>query len=120
VGLWVVGLAFKRREARNRVTLGLRDHGTTDHGTTESSGPWSARSWSVVRRPAFALLAWLVLVEAGTEFWFRLHEKNEARVAEWALNWPVDNPTFRRTEISESVRGLMRSDQGEAGSWQEA
>jgi hypothetical protein len=59
-------------------------------------------------------------VEAGTEFWFRLHEKNEARVAEWAFNWPVDNPTFRQTEISEAVRGLMRSNKAEAGSWQEA
>jgi hypothetical protein len=111
VGLWVVGLAFKRRGAKTSVTLGRQEHGTT--GLRE--GPWS-----VVRRPAIALLVWLVLVEAGTEFWFRLHEKNEARVAEWALNWPVDNPTLRRTEISQSVRGLMRFDQEEAGSWQEA
>jgi exosortase len=136
VGLWAVGLVFKRQGMKNTVTLGqrdngLRDNGQWDHGTTgprdfrtkrqQDHGPRTTdHGLRTIRRMAFALLVWLVLVEAGTEYWFRLHEKNEARVAEWAFNWPVNNPTFRRTEISEGLRGLMGSDKEEAGSWQEA
>jgi len=131
VGLWAVGLALRRQGAKSRVTLRPRDHRTTDHETRDTTdyGTTGLRDHrtvvrgsalgNAIRRFCFALLVWLLLVEAGTECWFRLHEKTEARVAEWAFNWPVDNPTFRRTKISESVRGQMRCDKGEAGSWQE-
>jgi hypothetical protein len=66
------------------------------------------------------LLGWLVLVEAGVEVWFRIHERRPASVAEWAFDWPVENASFKQVKLSEGVRAQMRADAEQAAAWQEA
>ena len=64
LSLWLLGLALKR----------LRDHGTKgprNYGTAESCSPWSVVRGPAlsraIRRFAFVLVVWLVLVEVGAQ-----------------------------------------------------
>jgi len=67
-----------------------------------------------------ALCAWLLLVETGTEFWYRLHERGVGDQAKWSVRWPNNQPAFRVVNIPPSIRGQFQYDEGVEGRWQDA
>jgi exosortase len=67
-----------------------------------------------------AAFAWLVLVELAVEWWYRSHEKNLPRTAQWSVQWPKSAPNFRELPIDERTRGLLHFDKGQGAAWRES
>jgi hypothetical protein len=72
-----------------------------------------------VRKIAFALTAWLLLVEGGTEFWYRLHERGVRDHANWSVEWPNSQAGVQVVEIPPGIRGQFRYDEGIERRWQD-
>jgi exosortase len=85
------------------------------------SGPVVSSQWSVVHSPVvpLSLLAWLFLVEVGTELWYRSHEWKVPTATAWHLEFPRDNATFHELPLSDKTRQFLRFDEGYNGTWQE-
>jgi exosortase len=62
-------------------------------------------------------LCWIVAVEFGARFWYRVHESNLLATIHWEVQWPEASPNFRELKIDEEVRRQLRFDQGHAASW---
>ncbi len=56
------------------------------------------------------LLAWLILVEAGTEGWYRVHETPPPGAVPWDLRANSSLPGFARVGIPREVLGQFRAD----------
>jgi exosortase len=63
-------------------------------------------------------LGWLIAVEVAVESWYRLHERNLVRTAQWTVAWPEGEPAFRKIKIDDQVRMTLRYDQGGGATWQ--
>src|ERR1035437_3281779 len=66
------------------------------------------------------LIIWLLLVEGGTELWYRAHERGVRDHAEWSLPRPNNRTVFQVVEIPPGIRGQFRYDEGIEGRWQDA
>jgi hypothetical protein len=62
---------------------------------------------------------WLFLVEAGTEAWFRFHERQPQRAGEWGLNSGSAQPGFTNIKISNDVLGQFRADESAHKLWRD-
>src|SRR3984893_6485359 len=65
----------------------------------------------------FTALLWFVLVEVGSAWWYRAHERNLVASTPWTVHWPESAPDFRLLKLDEEVRRTLRFDEGEAASW---
>jgi exosortase len=65
------------------------------------------------------MLLWLLIAEIGTEMWYRVHEKRLVANVNWSVVWPEDASNFRRTELPENSRIILRCSRSEAASWQD-
>ena len=63
------------------------------------------------------LLLWIVAVEIGAEFWYRVHERNLVTRAPWSVRWPKDVPGYHEIKINNEVRNMLRFDSGREVSW---
>jgi hypothetical protein len=72
-----------------------------------------------LRSLSVALLAWLLLVEGGTEFWYRSHERAAVGSAEWSVRRPDQGATFTDVTIPPSIRSQFRSDRSLQARWQD-
>src|ERR1035438_10269539 len=77
-------------------------------------------SFSAFQRLSIYLIAWLLLVEGGTELWYRMHERAVRDHAEWSVSWPNDRAAFHAVEVPPGIRGQFRYDEGIEGRWQDA
>ena len=64
-----------------------------------------------------AALCWLLLVEIGTASWYRIHETNLVSGTPWTVQWPEQDPNFRRLHIDPEIRSVLRFDEGHAAAW---
>jgi exosortase len=117
-GLWL--LALWLRSKRGEVT----DHadGFARDATFQSEQQSSRRpAWATFlnRWGGLALVAWLVMIEAGTELWFRGHETPPAGVP-WSVVAPSGKLRFRELEISDGVRAQLLFNEGHSYAWAEA
>jgi exosortase len=62
-------------------------------------------------------LCWIVAVELGAQFWYRVHEKNLVTATRWDVQWPETAPNFRKLKIDEGVRRILRFDEGQGAAW---
>ena len=83
--------------------------------------------WSVVSSPspavsrlAFVLLAWLILVEAGVQIWYRSREAHLIPGPAWTLTFPQDNPTLKDLPMDAKTRNLLRFDEAKQAAWTES
>ena len=76
-------------------------------------------SVSAFQRFSIFLLAWLLVVETGTELWYRSHEWRVPESAVWHVEFPRENPTFRELPFSDKTKQFLRYDEGLNGTWQE-
>ena len=93
--------------------------------STEDSGQWSVvsgRGFSFLAFRYFSifLTAWLLLVETGTELWYRSHEWGMPKTSAWEVDYPRDNPTFRDLPFSDKTKQFLRYDEGCNGTWQQS
>jgi exosortase len=82
-------------------------------GDRTASGP--AR----IFRTQWGALAWLVLVFAGTEIWYRVHERKLIERPAWQVTWPSGNDTVRALSIPDSTRVILHYDDAKTAAWQE-
>jgi exosortase len=95
---------------------------------TESSESETANPQSAIRPPSFprsastfyfllSTLLWFLAVEIGVETWYRAHESNLQRSAEWHVRWPESAPQFREAKIDERTKSILHFDQGRGAMW---
>lgn len=65
------------------------------------------------------MLLWLVATEIGTEMWFRAHEKNFVANVNWSVAWPEGAARFKKTELPENSRIILRCNSTESALWQD-
>ena len=107
---------------QDNETTRLQDNKTTNETTGQQD--YKTTSGPVVRSPvvtklAFALIAWIVLVEIGVEAWYRRSESHLPASAAWSVNVPRDASAFRELPIAEKARQILRYDEGLNVSWQD-
>ena len=76
-------------------------------------------SFGVFQRLSIFLAAWLLLVEGGTEFWYRSHERTAVGSVDWSVRRPDQGVTFTEISIPSSIRSQFRSDESLQGRWQD-
>jgi exosortase/archaeosortase family protein len=69
--------------------------------------------------PPWAALIWLVLVFAGAEVWYRLHERQLIERPPWQARWPEGNSTVTSLAIPESTRVILHYDTARTAAWEE-
>lgn len=67
-----------------------------------------------------ALAAWLVLVEVGTEVWYRMAEARTPKVNAWTVNWPAGQTGFRDVEFSDVTRSILQYSDARSAVWTDA
>ncbi len=68
--------------------------------------------------PQFIGLAWLILVFAGTELWYRVHERELIERSPWQASWPEANSTLTKLPIPESTRVILHYDAAKSAAWE--
>jgi exosortase len=66
-----------------------------------------------------AMFLWLLVSEIGTEMWYRVHEKRLVANVNWSVVWPEEAMHFRKTELPENSRIILRCSRSEAATWQD-
>ena len=66
-----------------------------------------------------SLLAWLLVVEAVTELWYRSHERATAGSVEWSVRRPDQNSTYTEVKIPPGISGQLRYDEGAKRRWRD-
>jgi exosortase len=69
--------------------------------------------------PQWMALAWLGLVFAGTEIWYRAHERHLIERPPWQVSWPAGNDTVTAPAIPESTRVILRYDDAKTAVWEQ-
>jgi len=64
-------------------------------------------------------LAWLALVFAGTEIWYRGHERQLSERPAWQVSWPAGNESVASLSIAESTRVILRYDDAKTAAWEQ-
>jgi exosortase len=64
-------------------------------------------------------LCWLLVLELGVHFWYRLHERERdlVRSDQWTVRWPESAPGFRDVHIDALVQSTLRYDLGRQAAW---
>ncbi len=135
LSLWLVARALRKTESRKQKaemgTAGGRDEGNMAgvqgsklhvRGSRFEVRPAPSHLLSSIfylRWLPLSLLAWLLLVETGTEFWYRSHEWRVPESTAWQVEFPRDNPTFRDLPFSDKTKQFLRYDEGYNGTWQQ-
>jgi exosortase/archaeosortase family protein len=65
-----------------------------------------------VRWAAIALVAWLIMVEVGTQTWFRLHETNTLPQKSWSVSISDPDSGLTREDVPASISRQFRADEG--------
>jgi hypothetical protein len=71
-------------------------------------------TFSILRVASVALATWFIIVEAGTQFWYRAHERSGAQHEKWSLRWPANSQT---KEVPQLVQSEFKYDHGFEGEW---
>ncbi len=103
-------------ERTSAVTADLRPP-TSELSTLNPQPSTLKGQWSVVSRLAFALLTWIVLVEAGVQTWYRVREAHLKPGPAWTVIFPRDNPTLKDIPMDAKTRYLLRFDDFKQAAW---
>ena len=67
-----------------------------------------------------ALAAWFVVVEIGTEVWYRMAEAHAPKVNAWTVRWPAEQKGFRDVEFNDVTRNILRYTDARSAVWTDA
>ncbi len=87
--------------------------------TCETGAARPMASSPVVRGPvvSLSLLAWLLVVETGTELWYRSHESSVVANAEWSVRPLAPSTNYSEVNIPPEILGQFRSDEDKHARW---
>jgi len=117
--------AERSGESESKAKVENENASTSQHSDHSPATPKPSEGGSLVSSSYFlpstfylaAALCWLLLVELGTELWYRAHERNLRPSAQWRVRWPESSPGFRELKIPEGVRATLRYDEGREAVW---
>lgn len=66
-----------------------------------------------------AMICWIATIEITTEMWYRSHERTLVSNVNWAVAWPDSASHFRKTELPENARVILRCSRSDSASWQD-
>ncbi|MDQ6765346.1 MAG: exosortase/archaeosortase family protein, partial [Verrucomicrobiota bacterium] len=89
----------------------LRERGAVRHDEI-SSAPRR-----IPVRASVPALAWLVLIFAGTEAWYRLHERHLLTRPAWSAT-VANMPDARPAPIAESTKAILRYNEAASATWE--
>jgi exosortase/archaeosortase family protein len=109
VSLWLLALGLRKMSA-------VRSSKFEVQGSKFDPGSPLPSSISQLRSPILALAAWLILVETGTELWYRVHERASDRRESWSVQLPAG---YKIKEVQKLVTSEFHYDQGTAADWED-
>jgi exosortase len=71
------------------------------------------------RAPQLIALGWLAIVFAGTEYWYRSHERQLVERPSWEVSWPTGNETVTSLPIPETTRVILHYDDAKSAAWED-
>ena len=86
-----------------------------ENGPAEAKSSPMPEGWA----PHLIAIAWLVLVFAGTEYWYRSHERQLVERPRWEVSWPAKNETVAPLSIPESTRVILHYDEAKSAAWED-
>jgi hypothetical protein len=105
-GLWFLAWLLSRHALPNPSGVAS--------GSPVAPLPRMLPSWTLA-----GLTVWLAVTEAGTELWYRAHERHSKPSVEWSFHWPAENAAFRDVKITDKARAILRCDEGRGGAWKD-
>lgn len=69
--------------------------------------------------PQLIALGWLAMVFAGTEFWYRSHERQLVERPRWEVSWPAENESLTPLSIPETTRVILHYDEAKSAAWED-
>ena len=76
-------------------------------------------SFSAFQLFSVFLTTWLLVVEAGTEIWYRSHERATVGGVEWSVDRPARGSYYHEVEMPPSIRGQFNADEGTHLRWED-
>jgi exosortase len=64
-----------------------------------------------------AFAAWLIVVEVGTEVWYRMAEAHTPKVTPWTVRWPTEQKGFHDVEFAEVTRNILKYTDARSAAW---
>lgn len=89
---------------------------------TEKSGSGADASPVSVALPAmccWGVIAWIALVAAGVELWYRSGTDSRPQAFRWTVQWPTEFPAMREVPIPHQTWRLMKFTTGANRTWQD-
>ena len=68
---------------------------------------------------SWVALAWLALIFASAEIWYRVHERELIERLPWQATWPEANSSVTPLTIPESTRIILHYDTAKTAAWEE-
>lgn len=66
-----------------------------------------------------AMICWFAAIEITTEMWYRSHERTLVSNVNWVVAWPDGASHFRKTQLPENARVILRCSRSDSASWQD-
>jgi exosortase len=98
----------------------LQENSSTSQRLSSEPSSFSVSAFQRFSFPTAVLtaaLAWMLATELGCEAWYRAHERNLQRTAQWNVRWPETAPGFRQIPIDEQTRTVLHHDEGRGATW---
>lgn len=64
-------------------------------------------------------LAWLALIFAATELWYRSHERRLIVLPEWHTRWPSEQIPVREMPIADETQAILRYNHASSAAWED-
>ena len=114
LSLWLIAVLLKSKVNTGEGLMQKSEPQTDSTGALNNSGGAKLK-WL-----ALALLGWFLLVEAGTELWFRQHENFHSTQEQWSVHLSKANPTVEEQAIPQNILSQFRSDESLNARWRDA
>jgi exosortase len=115
VAVWMGGKQKQKAETLKGVNRSQGAEGgspTTDHRPLTTAPSTLNPQLSTIRHLAIALLIWFLVVEAGTELWFRSHERIVSGRADWLVNGEAPGSGLMKEQVPAGIRTQFNYDDG--------
>ena len=89
-------------------------------GEAQSERPPSASASPARIFPGqWGVFAWVLVIFAATEIWYRSHERQLIQRPPWQVVWPAANQTVTPLPIPDSTRVILHYDEAKTAAWEE-
>ncbi len=97
--------------------LGRSDDAASSAPPETASGGTVRMSGSIAQTTA--AIAWLALIFAGTELWYRGHEQRLVARPEWHTRWPTEQTAVREMPIADETQAILRYNHASSAAWED-